>query len=59
MLIHIFMVISGIVLVGLGLWSSHRLSKPLNHLGALLSPIGLVMALTGLLLSFVPKFFSG
>lgn len=51
------MTISGIFLIGFGLWGIHSCNTYLERLGALLAPIGLLIALLGVLLLCVPDFF--
>lgn len=38
-------------------WASYRRGRPQDLLFALLAPLALLLALTGLLLLFVPDFF--
>lgn len=38
-------------------WESYRRGRPLDVLFALLAPVALLLALTGLILLFVPGFF--
>lgn len=53
------MIIIGIFALGWGLWASYNLKKPYDTIAAAFAPIGLVLALTGVLLICVPGFFSG
>ena len=55
--IHLFMVIGGIVLIATGLWAVHCREGFLEKLGAFLAPIGLIIAILGVLLLCVPDFF--
>lgn len=38
-------------------WAVHHRKRPLDVLFAVLAPVAMVVAITGLLLSFVPGFF--
>jgi len=51
------MVIGGIVLIATGLWAVHCREGFLEKLGAFLAPIGLIIAILGVLLLCVPDFF--
>ena len=57
--IYIMMIPVGICLMGWGFWSAYNLRKPWNSVNSLFAPVGLVIALTGVLLVCVPNFFSG
>jgi len=56
-IIYIMMIIGGINLIGFGLWSVHYRTGSMEKLGAFLAPIGLIIALLGVLLLCVPDFF--
>jgi len=57
LIISILMTISGLLLIGLGLWGIHSCKGFLERLGALLAPMGLIITLLGVLLLCVPNFF--
>ena len=52
-----FMIIIGLALIGWGFWASDKMKSPWNVIGALCAPVGLVIALLGVLLFCVPNFF--
>lgn len=53
------MVLVGLALIGWGLPAAHRLKRPFDVLAALAVLAGVVSALLGALLVFVPDFFKG
>jgi len=50
-------ILFGIVLLFWGVWAGFEARKPINLIGAALAPLGLIMALLGVLLLCVPNFF--
>lgn len=58
MLQHILGIFFGLLLIMLGLWGGHTFPKPYDTLCALCAPIGLLATLTGVILLFIPDFFS-
>lgn len=59
LVLYIVMILAGLFSTGWGIWASHRCSGKKSLLGAILAPLGLVIALLGVLLVCVPNFFSG
>jgi hypothetical protein len=59
MITNSLMIIGGILAISWGLWATFNLKKPYDIFGAACAPIGLVLALLGVLLICVPNFFSG
>ncbi|MFH2013089.1 MAG: hypothetical protein ABIJ37_10370 [Pseudomonadota bacterium] len=57
-IIYISMVIIGILMIGLGFWAAYNARRPFNTIGAVFTPVGLIVALLGVLLICVPGFFS-
>lgn len=57
LVIHISMVIVGLLMIGWGFWAAYNAKRPFN-IGAVSTPIGLIVALLGVLLICVPGFFS-
>jgi len=55
--IYIIMVVGGISMIGFGLWAVHCCSGRMEKIGAVLAPLGLIVALLGVLLICVPEFF--
>ena len=55
---HFLMIVAGLIMVAAGLSAIHFRSGTLQKIGALCAPIGLVIALLGVLLVCVPGFFS-
>jgi hypothetical protein len=56
-LFYFFMVIVGIVGIGLGFRGQQKLKPPYDTLSALILPFSLVIGLLGVLLLCVPLFF--
>jgi hypothetical protein len=56
-LLYSIMVMSGIVMIAFGLWSIHYRTGRMEKIGAILAPLGLIIALLGVLLLCVPDFF--
>jgi hypothetical protein len=56
--LQIVLVLGGLFILGVGLWAIYYRSGPVQKLGALCAPVGLLMALIGVLLVCVPDFFS-
>lgn len=57
--LSIIMIIAGLPVIGWGFWASHNAKKPLDIIGALALPVGLIVSLLGVLLVCVPNFFKG
>jgi hypothetical protein len=55
--IYTFMVVSGIIMIGFGLFSIHYRTGAMEKVGAILAPLGLIITLLGVLLLCVPDFF--
>lgn len=49
----------GLVALGFGFWTQTREDGTLSTVGSIFLPVGLVIALLGTLLIFVPAFFTG
>lgn len=58
-ILHIAMIVAGTAAVTWGLPASHRLRAPFDILAAVAVLAGVVVALTGVLLTMVPGFFNG
>jgi hypothetical protein len=58
-ILYLAMVIVGVAMVAWGLPAAHRLRAPLDILAAVSVLAGVVVALLGVLLLVVPKFFEG
>lgn len=58
LVIHISMVIVGLLMICFGFWAAYYAKRPFNIIGAVFTPIGLMVALLGVLLICVPGFFS-
>ncbi|MFH1624727.1 MAG: hypothetical protein ABID54_06170 [Pseudomonadota bacterium] len=56
--IHITMVIVGLSMICWGFWAAYSSNRPLDIIGGVFAPSGLVLALLGVLLICVPRFFS-
>ncbi len=56
---YIPLIIIGLVALFWGFWAAHEAKKPLDIIGAIAAPVGLIVALLGVLLLCVPGFFSG
>ena len=48
----------GLLLITLGFWGGHVCPKPYDALIAWCAPIGLVVMLAGIVLLFIPNFFT-
>ena len=59
MILHLAMIGAGLALVIWGLPAAHRLQKPWDAAAALAVLAGVIVALLGTLLTFVPGFFKG
>ena len=59
LILHLAMIGVGLALVIWGLPAAHRLKKPWDAAAALAVPAGVIVALLGTLLTFVPGFFKG
>jgi hypothetical protein len=55
---HALLTALGLVLIILGFWGGHGLSKPYDALVAWCAPVGLVVMLAGIVLLFIPSFFA-
>jgi len=53
------MILLGIPLMGWSFWASYNAKKPWDIIAAISLPVGLVITLTGVLLTCVPNFFKG
>ena len=58
MLGHILLTMLGLLLIVLGFWGGHMGPKPYDSLIAWCTPVGLVVALIGIILLFIPNFFT-
>lgn len=59
MLLHIVMIVAGLGIIATGFYGTYYTKKPFNIIAPLFLPVGLVMALIGVLLLCVPNFFQG
>ena len=57
-LTHALLTALGLLLIVLGFWAGHECPKPYDALVAWCAPIGLVVMLAGIVLLFIPNFFS-
>ena len=55
---HALLTALGLLLIVLGFWGGHECPKPYDALVAWCAPIGLVIMLAGMVLLFIPNFFS-
>lgn len=55
---HALLTALGLLLIMLGFWGGHECPKPYDALVAWCAPIGLVIMLAGMVLLFIPNFFS-
>ena len=55
---HVLLTALGLLLIMLGFWGGHECPKPYDALVAWCAPIGLVIMLAGMVLLFIPNFFS-
>ena len=58
MLGHRLLTVLGLLLIILGFWGGHVWPKPYGSLVAWCAPIGLVVTLAGIVLLFIPGFFT-
>jgi hypothetical protein len=54
---QLFTIFAGIILLFWGFWATYEAKKPWSAIGAICAIIGLITALLGTLLLFVPGFF--
>jgi hypothetical protein len=57
-LAHALLTALGLVLIVLGFWGGHVFPKPYDALVAWCAPVGLVVMLAGIVLLFIPGFFT-
>jgi len=57
-LTHALLTALGLLLIGLGFWGGHKCPKPYDSLVAWCAPVGLVVMLVGIVLLFIPSFFT-
>ncbi len=55
---HLITILLGLFGVFWGFWASFETRKPINVIGSIVAPIGLLTAIIGTLLLCVPDFFS-
>ena len=55
---HALLTALGLVLIVLGFWGGHVFPKPYDALVAWCAPTGLVVMLAGIVLLFIPSFFT-
>ena len=55
---HILLTVLGLLLIVLGFWGGLGWPKPYEALVAWCAPIGLVLMLAGIVLLFIPSFFT-
>ena len=58
MLGHILLTVLGLLLIILGFWGGHVWPRPYDALVAWCAPVGLVVTLVGIVLLFIPRFFT-
>ena len=58
LILYIAGLISGILLIGWGMWATYNLKKPWDIIGAIVMPCGLILTLSCVLVICVPHFFS-
>ena len=58
MLGHVLLTALGVLLIVLGFWGGHECPKPYDTLVAWCAPTGAVIMLAGIVLLFIPNFFS-
>lgn len=51
------MIAAGLAAMGLGFWTLSGAKQPWDKVGPVLLPVGLIVALLGVLLAVVPNFF--
>ncbi|MDT8316838.1 MAG: hypothetical protein RQ824_02465 [bacterium] len=57
LIVYILMIAAGLAAMGFGFWTLAGAKHPLDKIGPVLLPVGLVVALLGVLLAVVPNFF--
>jgi hypothetical protein len=55
---YVLLTVLGLGLIVLGFWGEHVFPKPYDVLVAWCAPVGLVTMLAGIVLLFIPNFFS-
>jgi len=55
--VHVLMVVGGVLFIGIGLWTAHYRTGFAEKIGAVLAPLGLLIAVLGILLLCLPDFF--
>ena len=58
LIVYILMIVAGLAAMGFGFRTFAGAREPLDKLGPLLIPLGLIVALLGVLLVTVPNFFN-
>ena len=58
MLGHILLTVLGLLLIILGFWGGHVWPRPYDALVVWCAPGGLVVTLVGIVLLFIPSFFT-
>ncbi len=58
MLGPVLLTVLGLLLIGLGFWGGQVWPKPYDALVAWCAPIGLVVMVVGIVLLFIPRFFT-
>jgi len=54
----VLLTVLGLLLIMLGFWGGHVWLKPYDALVAWCAPVGLVVTLVGIVLLFIPSFFT-
>lgn len=57
LIVYILMIAAGLAAMGFGFWALAGAKQPWDKVGPVLLPVGLVVALLGVLLAVVPNFF--
>jgi len=57
-ILHLSCILMGLLLIGTGFWAGFSMRKPFDMIGAFLAPLGLILALIGVVLFYLPDFFS-
>ncbi|OGW13884.1 MAG: hypothetical protein A3G93_01790 [Nitrospinae bacterium RIFCSPLOWO2_12_FULL_45_22] len=55
--VYILMICSGVLMIGWGFWASYNARRPVDVIGAIMTPVGLLLTLTGIILLCIPNFF--
>jgi hypothetical protein len=55
---YILLTAVGLLLIVLGFWAGHTWPRPYDALAAWCAPIGLLLTLAGIVLLFIPHFFT-